>query len=67
MAESPLTMVLHGGMSGSVLFIVMRYLMGQVLEKALARSTFAGLLIAMYMVVFGHDLPLRSNINPWLC
>jgi len=61
MNEGPLEMVLHGALFGVVAYLIMKYLLKQSDSKALTRSVLLGLLVATYMVVFGHNLPTRVN------
>jgi hypothetical protein len=63
MREGPLTMVLHGALVAVVLYLLMKYVLGQSDAKALTRSVLLGLLVAVYMLVFGHGLPNRVNSN----
>ena len=63
MVEGPLTMVCHGALIAVVLYLLMRYLLGQSNAKSLNRSVLLGLLSAAYMIVFGHRLPNRVNHN----
>ena len=57
--ESTPTMVVHGAIVGAVLYMVMRYLLKQPNTVAVDRSTVVGLLVATYMIVFGHTFPPR--------
>ena len=61
--ESPLTMILHGALIAIFLYLVMKFIFEHSHIKALTRSVLIGLLLAAYMVVFGHDLPKRINYN----
>ena len=63
MKESPVDMVFHGLLIAIVLYLLMRYLLGQSNEKALARSVLFGSLAVSYMVIFGHRLPGYVNHN----
>ena len=63
MSEGPLTMVFHGALVALVLYLLMKYLLRQSNTKALTRSVLLGLLVAAYMIVFGHGLPNRVNYN----
>lgn len=63
MKESPVDMVFHGVLIAIVLYLLMRYLLGQSNEKALARSVLFGSLAVSYMVIFGHRLPGYVNHN----
>ena len=59
--EGPLTMVFHGALAAVLLYLVMKFLLGQSDTKALSRSVLIGLLLAAYMIIFGHGLPVRIN------
>ena len=61
--ENPLIMVLHGALIAVVLYLVMKFMLRQSDTKALTRSVLIGLLVAAYMIVFGHSLPKRINSN----
>ena len=63
MIESPLTMVMHGAVISIVLYLIMKYLLNYSQVKSLHRSVLFGLLIAAYMIAFGHGLPNRINSN----
>lgn len=63
MKEGPLDMVFHSAVYAVILYLFMRYLLGQSNEKALARSVLFGSLAVSYMVVFGHRLPGSINHN----
>jgi len=56
-------MVFHGALIGVVLYLLMRYLLGQSNAKALARSVLFASLSVSYMVVYGHRLPGYVNHN----
>ena len=51
--------LVHAALLALVLYLVMRYLLGQSHTRALNRSVLVGLLAAAYMLMFGHGLPLR--------
>ena len=63
MIEGPIIMVGHGALVAVVLFLLMKYVLGQSDSKALTRSVLFGLLVSAYMVVFGHGLPNKINSN----
>ena len=63
--ESPLTMVFHGAIIGIVLYFLMTLVLKQPIIIAQTRSVLAGLLIATYMIVFGHRFP-PYHVNPLL-
>lgn len=59
--ESPLVMLLHAALIAVVLYLVMVYGLKQANRVALSRSTVLGLLVALYMVLFGHTMPPKIN------
>ena len=61
--EGPLQMVFHGALVAVVLFVVMRFVLKQSDAKSMTRSVFAGLVVALYMVMFGHGAPGSINSN----
>ena len=61
--EGPLTMVFHGALIAVVLYLLMKFALRQSDKKALTRSVLIGLLVSIYMIVFGHGLPTRVNSN----
>lgn len=61
--ESPLTMVLHGFIIAIVIYLLLRFALGQADEVAQSRAILFGLLSASYMIVFGHGLPNKVNPN----
>lgn len=58
--ERPLMMVLHSVVIAFVLYIVMVAL-GQNYMVAETRSVFLGGLVLLYMILYGHGLPLKVN------
>ena len=63
MEEPPHVMVLHGLLITAALYIVMKHILGQAHNVAETRSVAFGLFSALYMVVFGHNVPPQA-INP---
>jgi len=63
MGEGPLVMVFHGALIAVVAYLLMVYLLKQSNIKALTRSVLLGLLVAAYMIIFGHKLPTSINSN----
>ena len=53
--------LLHSLVLTIVLYVIMRYVMGQSHTKALCRSVVIGLAAALYMVLFGHGPPTKLN------
>lgn len=54
-------MVVHAVTIALVLFLVMRFVLGQSRSVAEDRSVLIGALVLAYMVLFGHGLPTRVN------
>jgi hypothetical protein len=63
MREGPLDMVFHGVLLAVVLYVFMKYVLGQSRARSLARAILVGSLSVSYMVLFGHRLPGRVNHN----
>lgn len=59
--ESGLTMVVHSVVIGVVLYVVMRFVLGQSQAKAENRSILLAAVVLIYMIVFGHGLPTKVN------
>jgi len=57
MSEPPRMMVVHGGIFAILAYFVMIYLLKQPAAMAEKHSVMIGLVVAMYMVLFGHELP----------
>ena len=63
--ERGLTMVVHSVVIGVILYLVMVYLLKQNPMVAEDRSILAAAIILAYMVLFGHNLPVKVNSNIW--
>lgn len=61
--ESGLTMLLHSAVIGIILYIFMIFGLGQ--QKAVAenRSILIASGVLIYMILFGHGLPVKINKN----
>ena len=57
MTEGAVTMLAHGAMVAIILFVLMRFALKQPHAVAMNRSVVAGLLVATYMILFGHSFP----------
>tara|TARA_A100001388_G_C28724382_1_gene478149 strand:- start:142 stop:339 length:198 start_codon:yes stop_codon:yes gene_type:complete len=62
--ESTLTHLMHGAVITAVLYFIMSKLLKQSDNIAVTRSVVLGLVMTLYMVVFGHGMP--NKINPAL-
>lgn len=63
--ESPFMMLGHAALAGVVLFAVMAFALKQPQEVAITRSILLSLVIAAYMLAFGHQFPPK-DLNPAL-
>ena len=57
MKETPYVMILHGAIIAFIVYLVMKFLLKQSHKVAQDRSIVLGLMIAIYMIVFGHNIP----------
>ena len=61
--EGPLEMVLHGAVVAVIVYVVCKFLFKESESKCMTRSVALGLVVALYMVVFGHRMPGKVNPN----
>jgi hypothetical protein len=54
-------MVIHSLIIGLVAFIFMIYVLGQKNDMAERRSILLVCVVSIYMILFGHGLPLKLN------
>ena len=54
-------MVLHSLVIGIVLYIIMKFVLGQKEAVAENRSILLAALVLVYMILFGHGLPKSIN------
>jgi hypothetical protein len=59
MKERGLMMLLHSGIIGVVLYLIMIYVLKQSPYVAENRSLLIASAILMYMIIFGHKLPMN--------
>jgi hypothetical protein len=59
--ESGLVMVLHSVIVGVVLYLVMIFGLRQPAAVAENRSILIAAVVLIYMIVFGHGLPVKMN------
>ena len=57
-------MFIHSAIIAAVLYVLMRFGLGQSDTKAQNRSILIGAVALIYMILFGHGLP--TSINPAL-
>ena len=58
---SALNHLFHGFVCGLVVFALLRWVLGQSESKATTNAVFVGLVVSLYMVMFGHGPPGRLN------
>jgi len=61
MMERGLVMVLHSAVIGFILYVIMVFVLGQPNMLAENRSIVIASVVLIYMIVFGHGLPLKIN------
>jgi hypothetical protein len=61
--ERGLMMVLHSVIIGIVLYMLMVFVFNQKSQIAENRSILIASVILIYMILFGHGLPLKLNNN----
>lgn len=59
--ERGLVMLLHSVIIGIVLYLIMVYVLGQAQPIAENRSILLSCGILIYMILYGHGLPLKLN------
>ena len=59
--ENPFTHVFHAFIITLVLYVLMKFALGQSQTMALNRSILLGALALAYMILFGHGLPTHIN------
>jgi len=59
--ERGLIMVLHSAIIGLVLYLLMTFGLGQQQNVAENRSILIASCVLIYMILFGHGLPLKFN------
>ena len=55
--------LVHSVIIGLILFLIMRFILGQSVSVAEDRSVLLGAVVLIYMVLFGHRLPGTINRN----
>ena len=61
--ETGRTMLLHSVVIGLLLYVLMKYALGQNSAVAENRSILLSAIILAYMILFGHGLPPSINKN----
>ena len=61
--ERGLMMIVHSILLGVLLYIIMVYALGQQAIVAENRSILMASVVLIYMIMFGHGLPIKLNKN----
>jgi hypothetical protein len=61
--ENGLTMAIHSAVITFVIYLIMTSILNMKSEVAEDRSILIGSLILIYMILFGHNLPININKN----
>lgn len=59
--EGPLTHLFHAFIIFVILYLIMRFGLGQSQNMSLNRSLLIGAVVFIYMILFGHGLPTHIN------
>ena len=59
--ESGTTMLIHSVIIGIILYVIMRFVLGQRQVIAENRSILISAIALAYMILFGHGLPTQIN------
>ena len=59
--ESGTTMLIHSVVIGIILYVIMRFVLGQRQVVAENRSILISAVVLAYMILFGHGLPTQIN------
>ena len=59
--ERGLVMVLHSVIIGVILYVIMKFVLGQQANVAENRSILVAAVVLIYMILFGHGMPLKLN------
>jgi hypothetical protein len=58
-----LEMVFHGALVGVVVYVICKFFFKDSEAKCMTRAVGLGLVVALYMVMFGHGPPTKLNPN----
>jgi hypothetical protein len=61
--EGGFMMVIHSAIISVIIYVIMKFLLKQPEIVSQNRSVLIGALILIYMVLFGHNLPMNINRN----
>ena len=59
--ESALSHLTHSVIISIILYVIMKFALGQSQNTALNRSILIGAFALIYMILFGHGLPTHIN------
>jgi putative effector of murein hydrolase len=59
--ESALVHIFHASIITMILYIIMKFLLKQSCTMSLNRSVLIGALALIYMILFGHRMPIHLN------
>ena len=59
--ETPMTMLFHGFLIAIAFYVLLRLFTVQSDEDATTKAVFTGLVVAAYMIAFGHNMPTQLN------
>lgn len=61
--EGGFMMFIHSAIISIVIYVIMKFLLKQPEIVSQNRSVLIGALILIYMILFGHSLPMNINRN----
>jgi hypothetical protein len=61
--ESGFTMLIHSAIITTILYVIMKFILKQSEIISQNRSLLIGSLALIYMILFGHGLPIHINKN----
>ena len=61
--EGGFMMFIHSAIISVIIYVIMKFLLKQPEIVSQNRSVLIGALILIYMVLFGHNLPININRN----
>jgi len=64
--DTPVVVLMKSAAVGAALYAIMKFAMGQPDIVAETRGTFAGIVVSLYLLMFGMEFPSLDRINPYL-
>jgi ABC-type enterobactin transport system permease subunit len=64
--DTPVVTLLKSAAVGAALYALMKFAMGQPDLVAETRGAFGGIIVALYLLIFGMELPSLDRVNPYL-